>query len=95
MSESPTYCWIVPCKNRVFHHVRHPYVTHRIPLAPTDAFARLPALDDRFLVQCDECGETYSYTPSEVYRSEQELPESFGPHPLFQACAKTRPFPRP
>ena len=90
MSERPSYCWIVTCKNHLFHqqreylYFRHPYITHRIPLAPTDAFAPLPTLDDHFLVQCDECGVTYTYTPAEVCRAEQELPESFTSHPLFK-----------
>lgn len=89
MSERPNYCWIVPCKNDLFHqqreylYFRHPYITHGIALAPTDAFAPLPTLDEHFLVQCDECGETYTYTPAEVCKSEQDLPESFTSHPLF------------
>jgi len=90
MSERPNYCWIVTCKNHLFHqqreylYFRHPYITHRIPLAPTDAFAPLPTLDDHFLVQRNECGATYTYTPAEVCRAEQELPESFTSHPLFK-----------
>ena len=37
MSERPSYCWIVTCKNHLFHqqreylYFRHPYITHRIP----------------------------------------------------------------
>ena len=89
MSKSPDYCWIVPCKNHWFHYRGYPYFRHRIPLARTDALDLPPLLSGRFTVRCDECGETYTYTPSELWRSEQELPESFTPHPLFQACPKT------
>ena len=73
MSESPNYCWIVPCKNDLLHqqreylYFRHPYLTHRIPLAPTDALAPLPTLNDQFSVQRDECGETYTYTHALKY----------------------------
>lgn len=84
MWEDTNYCWVVPCKNYWFHMRRNLFFRHRIPLAETDAFARLPALDERFLVRCDECGKTYVYKPSAVLRFEQELPEAFTPHPLFR-----------
>ena len=95
MLDEPNYCWIVPCKNHLFHQREYPYFRHRIPLARTDALAPPPLLSGRFTVLCDECGETYTYTALEVWRSEQELPESFTPHPLFQACPKTPPCPLP
>ena len=78
MSERPNYWWIVTCKNHLFHQQRE------YPFAPTDAFAPLPTIDDQFLVRCDEWGKTYTYRPSEVWRSEQELPHTFKLHRLFQ-----------
>ena len=84
MWEDVNYCWVVLCKNRWFHVRQNLFFRHRIPLAPTDAVAALPTLGDRFTVRCDECGKAYSYRPSEVRRFEQEFPESFKPHPLFQ-----------
>src|SRR5258708_38961019 len=36
------------------------------------------------MVRCDECHKEYRYKPSDLLRFEQELPESFSPHPLFQ-----------
>lgn len=44
----------------------------------------LPDLDGPFRVRCDECGKEYLYKSSDVRRYEQELPESFTPHPLFR-----------
>jgi hypothetical protein len=81
--ENRDYYWVVVCKNDGFHHRDNQFYVHRIPLAQTDAVSPRPAIDQRFLVRCDECGEEYVYRPSEVLRYEQEVPESFTPHPLF------------
>jgi hypothetical protein len=84
MWEDSDYCWVVLCKNHWFHVRRNLFSSHRIALGETDAVAPLPPLDDLFTVRCDECGKEYLYKPSEVRRYEQELPESFVPHPLFR-----------
>ena len=77
------YCWVVYCKNRLFH-IRHDIVfRHKIPLGITDDLAPCPAINDSFPVKCDECGEEYLYRVSEVRRSELEVPETFTPHPSF------------
>jgi hypothetical protein len=77
------YCWMVVCKNDLFH--RHPNIfnVHRIPLGETDAVSPRPRLDKPFAVRCDECGKQYMYQPSEVLRYEMEVPASFVAHPLF------------
>jgi serine/threonine protein kinase len=77
------YCWMVVCKNDLFH--RHPNVfnVHRIPLGETDAVSPRPRLDKPFVVRCDECGKEYMYQPSDVLRYEMEVPASFVAHPLF------------
>ena len=77
------YCWVVVCKNDLFH--RHPNVfnVHRIPLGETDAVSPRPRLDKPFAVRCDECGKQYMYQPSDVLRYEMDAPASFVTHPLF------------
>lgn len=84
MWEDSRYFWVVLCKNHWFHVPKNLFFRHRILLAETDAIASLPAIDKPFRVRCDQCGKEYLYKASEVFRSEQqEVPESFTPHPLF------------
>jgi hypothetical protein len=78
------YCWVVVCKNHWFHRRPNLFHTHRIALGETDAVTPRPKIDRAFFVRCDDCGKEYSYKPSEVLRYEQDLPESFTPHPLFR-----------
>jgi hypothetical protein len=89
MWENNNYCWEVHCKNNWFHRRRNIFYKHRIPLAETDAYEALPALQSEFQVRCDECLKEYSYKPSEVFKFEQEVPESFTPHPVFQLDVRT------
>jgi len=84
MWEDNSYCWVVLCKNNWFHRRENLFYKHRIPLAETDVYARVPALKSNFTVRCDECHKEYLYKPSEVLRHDQELPVPFTPHPLFQ-----------
>jgi hypothetical protein len=90
MGEASNYCWVVPCKNRWAHLRQSIFTSHRIPLGGTDAAMPLPPLDDRFPVQCDVCGEKFLYGPFDVRRHQQELPESFTPHPLFRSGGDRR-----
>jgi hypothetical protein len=90
MWEDSNYCWVVLCKNHWFHLRQALFTSHRIPLGETDAVMSLPALKGRFSVRCDECGKEYLYRPSDVRRYEQELPESFFPHPLFRQGEERR-----
>ena len=90
MWEDSNYCWVVLCKNTWFHFRQSLFSSHRIPLGETDAVMSPPALDGPFRVRCDECGKEYLYKPSDLRRHEQELPESFTPHPLFQAGGDRR-----
>jgi len=76
------YCWVVLCKNHWFDLRQNLFFRHRIPLAETDPVASRPFLDGRFRVRCDDCRKEYFYKPSEVLKYEQELPDSFTPHPL-------------
>lgn len=87
MWEDTNYCWVVVCKNFWVHRRQNLFVGHKIPLGEADRFSRVPRLPlgDRFAVRCDDCGKEYLYKPSEVRRSEQELPNGFTPHPLFRA----------
>ncbi|PYV94150.1 MAG: hypothetical protein DMG90_00445 [Acidobacteria bacterium] len=80
------YCWVVLCKNHWFHLRQNLFFRHRIPLAETDPVAPRPSLDGHFSVRCDDCRKEYSYKPSDVLKYEQELPDSFTPHPLFRNC---------
>jgi hypothetical protein len=82
--EDSSYCWVVSCKNQWVHRRRNLFHSHHIPLGETDAVRPRPAIDHRFIVQCDDCKKEYVYKPSEVLRHERELPESFLPHPLFR-----------
>jgi len=77
------YCWVVLCKNHWYHVPKNLYFRHRIPLAESDPVAPRPSLEGRFRVRCDDCRKEYFYKPSEVLKSELELPDSFIPHPLF------------
>lgn len=90
MWEDSSYCWVVLCKNHWFHVRQNLFASHRIPLGETDAAAVLPPIKECFRVQCDECGKKYLYKLSDVRRCEQELPESFTPHPLFRAEGERR-----
>jgi hypothetical protein len=90
MWEDSSYCWVVLCKNRWFHFRETLFNSHRIPLGETDAVMPLPALEGPFSVQCDVCGRKYLYRPSDVRKFEQELPESFTPHPLFRPGGERR-----
>ena len=78
------YCWVVICKNHLFH--RHPNIfnVHRIPLGQTDGVMPRPPIPEVFLVKCDECKKEYRYQPSKVLRYEMEPPPSFEPHALFK-----------
>ncbi len=82
MGEVSNYCWVVPCKNRLAHIRQSIFRSHQIPLGGTDAVMPPPAFD-RFPVHCDVCGKKFLYSTSDVRRYEQELPQSFTPHPLF------------
>jgi hypothetical protein len=84
MWEDSDYCWVVLCKNHMFHLMKNFLFRHRIPLGFADAYMSVPPLNGPFSVKCDVCGAVYSYEPSEVLRVEQELPDSFKPHPLFR-----------
>jgi hypothetical protein len=90
MWEDSSYCWVVLCKNRWFHYRQTLFTSHRIPLSETDAVMSLPTLEGRFPVRCDDCGREYLYKSSDVRRYEQELPESFTPHPLFRSGGERR-----
>jgi hypothetical protein len=90
MWEDSNYCWVVLCKNHWFHLRQNLFASHRIPLGETDAVAALPPIKERFRVRCDECGTQYLYRLSDVRRYEQELPESFAPHPLFRGDGERR-----
>jgi len=78
------YCWVVLCKNHWFHLRQNIFFRHRIPLSETDPVAPRPSPEGRFSVRCDDCRKEYFYKPSEVLKSELELPDSFTPHPLFR-----------
>jgi hypothetical protein len=84
MWEDTHYCWVVVCKNHWFHLRQNFFYGHKIPLAETDAFAPLTGLERAFAVRCNECGKECLYKITDVRRFEQELPESFTPHPLFR-----------
>jgi hypothetical protein len=81
--EDSSYCWVVVCKNHLVHRRHNLFHVHRIPLGQTDAVTPRPKIDGPFFVRCDDCGKEYPYNPSAVLRYEQDLPESFTPHPLF------------
>jgi len=84
MWEDNHYCWVVLCKNYWFHLRQNLFFGHKIPLGEADAISPCPVLHGPFTVRCDECGKEYLYKASEVRRFDQELPESFTPHPLFR-----------
>jgi hypothetical protein len=78
----PSIAWIVICKNAKAHPQTNMMIGHKIPLRETDAVQALP-VSGPFIVRCDECGEAYSYEPSDVLRFAMQLPQSFKPHPRF------------
>jgi len=78
------YCWVVLCKNHWYHLRQNLFFGHRIPLAETDPVATRPSLQGRFRVRCDDCRKEYFYEPSDLRKFEQELSDSFTPHPLFR-----------
>jgi hypothetical protein len=84
MWEDYCYCWAVLCRNDWFHNRQNLFSRHRIPLGETDAYSQPPDLKSSFTVTCDECHKEYLYKPSQVLRHDQEVPESFVPHLLFQ-----------
>lgn len=83
MWENSEYCWVVFCKNWLFHLKQNLIYRHRIILAETDAVAPRPPIADFFTVRCEVCLRDYVYTPSDVLRYEQKVPDSFTPHPFF------------
>ena len=84
MWEDSSYCWVVLCKNRLYHIPRNFIYRHKIPLAETDSVTSRPPVKVPFRVHCDMCGKEYVYQPSDVLRIERDLPEGFTPHPLFR-----------
>jgi hypothetical protein len=84
MWEDSSYCWVVTCKNHIYHIPRNFIYRHKIPLGETDAVASRPPVKAPFRVRCDSCGKECVYKPSDVFRLEKELPEGFIPHPLFR-----------
>ena len=79
-----SYCWVVYCKNHIYHIPRNFIYRHKIALAETDAVVSRPPIHGPFRVRCDLCGKEYVYKPSEVLRAEKELPAGFIPHPAFR-----------
>ena len=84
MWEDISYCWVVTCKNHIYHIPRNFIYKHKILLAEADAVTSRPPIHGPFCVRCDMCGKEYVYKPSDVLRIEKELPEGFVPHPLFR-----------
>ena len=78
------YFWVVLCKNHRFHHIGNPSYLHQIAIGETDAHSPLPVLTERVIVRCDNCGEQFSYKPTEILRNVVEIPAGFVPHPLFR-----------
>jgi hypothetical protein len=70
-------CWVVTCKNHIYHVPLNFIYKHKIPLAEADAVTSRPPINGPFRVRCDMCGKGYVYKPSEVLRIEKELPEGF------------------
>ena len=83
------YCWVVVCKNNLFHHHPNIFNVHRIPLGETDAVSPRPNIGRPFAVRCDECGKEYMYQPSDVLKYEMEVPASFVAHPMFSDSPQT------
>ena len=81
---SEQYLRVVVCKNCKFHNHQNLFSEHKIPLGETDALEAPPEVDDRLKVRCDECGEEYSYGPTDLVRLKMELAAGFQPHPLLQ-----------
>ena len=88
MWEDSSYCWVVLCKNRIYHFPRNMFYKHKILLAETDAATSRPPLTGPFKVRCDMCSKEYVYQPSDVVRIEREIPEGFVPHPSFAMVDK-------
>jgi hypothetical protein len=84
MWEDTHYCFVVMCKNFWFHVRQNLFYGHRIPLGETDVYGHPPDIKVSFKVRCDSCQKEYLYEQSDVMKFEQELPETFSPHPLFQ-----------
>lgn len=87
MHSDRDYFWVVLCKNHRFHHRGNISYLHQIALGETDAYSPLPMLTDKVVVRCDNCGEMYSYKPTEILRNVLEIPAGFAPHPLFRSRA--------
>jgi hypothetical protein len=88
MWENTNYCWVVVCKNWV-HRRQNLFVGHKILLGEADRFTPPPIINGQFKVRCHDCRKEYFYKPSELRRSEQELPDGFTPHPLFRGDSET------
>lgn len=84
MWENASYCWVVVCKNRLYHIPRNFIYRHKIPLGVTDGVTSRPPITGPFKARCDMCGKEYVYSPSDLTRIERELPPSFVLHPLFR-----------
>ena len=84
MWEDSSYCWVVTCKNHIYHIPRNFIYRHKILLAEADAVTSRPPVHGPFSVRCDMCGKEYVYKPSDVLRLEKQLPEGFVAHPLFR-----------
>jgi hypothetical protein len=57
MWEDNSYRWVVICKNYLHHMRQNLFHGHRIPLRVTDAVSSRPAIDQRFVARCDDCGK--------------------------------------
>ena len=57
MWEDSSYCWVVTCKNHLYHIPRNFIYRHKIPLAETDGAASRPPVKAPFKVRCDSCGK--------------------------------------
>jgi len=91
MWEDISYCWVVTCKNHIYHIPRNFIYRHKIPLAGADAVTSRPPINGPFRARCDMCGKEYVYKPSEVLRAEKELPEGFIAHPAFREEQGSKP----
>jgi hypothetical protein len=84
MWEDSSYCWVVVCKNNLYHIPRNFISRHKIVLAEADTVAGRPALKGPFKVRCDMCGKEYAYQLCDVFGIEKDIPQGFVPHPLFR-----------
>jgi hypothetical protein len=84
MWEDRQYCWVVFCKNWLFHLRQNIFHRHRIPLGFSDGITRRPPIDARFRRSATCAARNTSANPLKWCDTNRSRPSLFSHIPYFR-----------